>query len=541
MRLGLCFLAMLLALSLPWCVKTASAGGQVKVNGQPGVQFHTSDRCMACHNGMTTGNGRDISIANDWRASIMGNSSRDPYWQGSLRRETIDHPSVSLDIQDECSTCHMPVTRYEAKLKGQKGEAFKFFPFNKTNDKAAIDGVTCSVCHQIAPEGLGTKRTFSGNFVIGAPKSNSDHPEYGPYRVDAAHQLVMQSSTGGFVPTQGMQIQSSALCASCHTLYTTARGESGKETGVLPEQMPFLEWEHSSMTAQRCQDCHMLGVAGDAPISSVLPVARGGVRQHVFVGGNFFMQRVLNQYRNELDTGAPPRELSTAADLTAWFLQTYSAKVTIKNLDVSGSTLNLDVQVENLAGHKLPTAFPSRRAWLWVKVTDHDGKTVFESGKLNPDGSIQGNDNDADKTKYERYYREITSPEQVEIYEDILGDPQNHVTTGLLEATHYLKDSRLLPKGFDKATAVHDIAVVGEAANAPNFTAGGDLVRYAVSLGNAQGPFHVQAELWYQPIGFRWAHNLEPYQAEEDQRFVTIYNAMSQTTGLKLAGAEATR
>src|ERR1700736_2161632 len=55
----------------------------------PGTVFRTSDRCVACHNGLTTSKGEDISIGFEWRASIMANSSRDPYWQGSVRRETI--------------------------------------------------------------------------------------------------------------------------------------------------------------------------------------------------------------------------------------------------------------------------------------------------------------------------------------------------------------------------------------------------------------------------------------------------------------------
>ena len=57
-------------------------------------QFHTSDRCVACHNGLLTPSGQDVSIGFDWRASIMANSSRDPYWQASVRRETIDHRAI---------------------------------------------------------------------------------------------------------------------------------------------------------------------------------------------------------------------------------------------------------------------------------------------------------------------------------------------------------------------------------------------------------------------------------------------------------------
>ena len=139
---------------------------------------------------------------------------------------------------------------------------------------------------------------------------------------------------------------------------------------------------------------------------------------------------------------------------------------------------------------------------------DGSGRVVFESGALNPDGSIVGNDNDADPLKYEPHYREITRADQVEIYEPILKDSDGKVTTGLLHAVGYLKDNRLLPHGFDKATAMKDIAVTGGAADDPGFTDKGSTVRYVVSTGGAAGPFKVEAELWYQPIGFRWAHNL---------------------------------
>jgi hypothetical protein len=201
----------------------------------------------------------------------------------------------------------------------------------------------------------------------------------------------------------------------------------------------------------------------------------------------------------------------------------------------------MEVRVENLGGHKLPTAYPSRRAWLHVVVRDGSGHVVFESGALNADGSIVGNDNDEDPLKYEPHYREITRPEQVEIYEPILKDSEGRVTTGLLHAVGYLKDNRLLPHGFDKATAVTDIAVTGGAADDPAFTDKGSTVRYAVSTGDATGPFKMEAELWYQPIGFRWAHNLAPYNASEPQRMVRYYELAARKSAMVLARAEATR
>jgi hypothetical protein len=249
---------------------------------------------------------------------------------------------------------------------------------------------------------------------------------------------------------------------------------------------------------------------------------------------------MLNQYRSDLSVSALPQELTVEAARTEQFLQTQAARVTLRNLRQQSGKLEANVFVENLTGHKLPTAFPSRRAWLHFIVRDKNGNVVFESGALNPDGSIRNNINDVDPLRYEPHFREITSSDQIEIYEPILKDASGHVTTGLAAAVGYLKDNRLLPAGFDKQTADQDVAVVGEAADDPNFTAGGDLVHYAVPLATGQGPFHVEAELWYQPIGFRWAHNLGFYNSFETKRMVGYYDSMPSASAIVLAKAQST-
>jgi hypothetical protein len=176
---------------------------------------------------------------------------------------------------------------------------------------------------------------------------------------------------------------------------------------------------------------------------------------------------------------------------------------------------------------------------LHVRVEDHTGAVVFESGALATDGSIQGNDNDRDPERYEPHYTVIRNPEQVQIYESILGDAQHAVTTGLLSATGYLKDNRLLPAGFDKASAGANIAVHGEALQDPDFTDRGDRVRYEVTVNPAGAPFEVIAELWYQPIGYRWAMNLKAYDQAEPRRFTDEYAATSGTNATRLAESRA--
>jgi hypothetical protein len=195
--------------------------------------------------------------------------------------------------------------------------------------------------------------------------------------------------------------------------------------------------------------------------------------------------------------------------------------------------------VQNLTGHKLPTAYPSRRAWLHVTVTDASGRRVFESGAVDPNGLVHGNDADADPSRFEPHYTEIREPDQVQIYESIMGDRQGAPTTGLLTGVRYLKDNRLLPRGFDKSTADSQIAVVGPASADADFGAGADRVRYSIDVAGSQGPFRVDAELRFQSIGYRWAQNLKTYDAPEPKRFVGYYESLAPASAETLATASS--
>lgn len=534
------FLSLLLAIAATGYGTARSGGARVGP-----AHFLTADRCMSCHNSLTTPSGGDASIGLDWRASIMANASRDPYWQASVRREALDHATASAEIQDECSTCHMPMERFTARAAGGRGLVFDHFPTKRGSsllDSLAADGVSCTTCHQIQRERFGQRSSFNGGFVIDTVTSIERRPIFGPYEVDRGHTTVMHASTG-FVPTQSDHIRQSELCATCHTLYTPTLDTSGNRVGTLPEQVPFLEWQHSAYRdAQSCQSCHMPTVlaAGDStPITAIRGQPRPDVRRHWFVGGNFFILGMLNRYREELAVEALPTELDQVAARTREMLA-QAATVKVTPVPNENGRVIIDVAVANLTGHKLPTAYPSRRAWLHVVVRDRAGATVFESGKLTPAGNIVGNDNDDDRTRYEPHYREITRPEQVQIYEAIMHDPLGRVTTGLLSSLRYVKDNRILPRGFDKATADSDIAVRGEAAGDPAFVSGGHRTRYSIAVAGAQAPFRIEAELWYQPIGFRWAQNLRLQRSEEGDRFLRYYESMAGGSATVLARDSAT-
>ncbi|HVS13845.1 MAG TPA: hypothetical protein VMV46_07975 [Thermoanaerobaculia bacterium] len=544
--------ALLCAALLP-AAASAHSGGQPPATeppappthaGVPLALFSASDSCMACHNGLITPTGQDISIGVEWRASMMANAARDPYWQAAVRRETIDHPESQAAIEGECSICHMPMAAKTAMAGGGHGEVFTHLPVGQAATPEAVlaaDGVSCTVCHQIAPEGLGEESTFTGGFVVDTRLVSGQRTIYGPFEVDEGRAEVMRSASR-FRPAEGTHVQSSELCATCHTLYTKSLGPGGVITGELPEQVPYLEWKHSAYwrEGKSCQSCHMPVVEHETPVSSVLGLPRAEVSRHTFRGGNFFMLRMLNRYRDELGVTALPAELEATANRTLEHLRTAAARVAVENAAVAAGSLELEVAVTNLAGHKLPSAYPSRRAWLHLTVRDLDGALVFESGALGADGAIAGNDNDAGEAGYEPHHAVIRDPGQVQIYEAILGDPNGAVTTGLLTAVRYLKDNRLLPRGFDRSTADPDVALKGAATEDADFLDGSDRVRYVVPLGGAPGPYRVEAVLRYQPIGFRWARNLGPYQSFETERFTRYWNAMSEVSATELARAEIT-
>ena len=514
-------------------------GATILRSAKPEQHFQTSDRCMACHNSLFTPSGEDVSIGIGWRGSMMANSARDPYWQAGVRRETLDHPESKALIEDECAICHMPMARYQAHIENREAEVFAHLPFDMdvAEDRLAADGVSCSLCHQITPEKLGTRESLVGRFVIDTSKPLGQRNEYGPFKAEPGHQTIMRSSTGGWQPSDGEHIRKSELCATCHTLITTALGPNGEQIGALPEQMPYQEWFHSEFRETRsCQSCHMPVVEEPTPVTRVLGEPREKMARHTFVGGNFFMQRVLNRYRAELSVAAYPQELETAAARTVAHLQSQTARVAISNPALRNGRLEADVAVENLGGHKLPTGYPSRRVWLHVTVTDNAGRVVFESGRLERTGLIAGNDNDADPLRYEPHYTQIDSADQVQIYEGIMVDGNGRPTTGLLNAVRYEKDNRLLPRGFDKTTAEDEIAVQGPARGDADFTGGGDRVRYSIPI-SAQGPLRIEAELWFQPISYRWAENLKPYDAFEPRRFVGYYEAMAEGSAVRLASS----
>ena len=493
--------------------------------------FSGSDNCTMCHDGLTDTSGNNVSIVRDWGSSMMANATKDPLWRAKVATELERNPHLSSVINDKCTRCHAPMANYEI-TRVQGGEVTLFGPGGILDTShplydAGMNGVSCTVCHQISDTAvLGELAGFSGNFTI-----NDNKIIYGQYSDIFPNPMIMNT---GYTPAYSAHVSDSAMCASCHNLKTPfvdANGDIQSSTpeSEFPEQMPYTEWQFSifddgGSNPQSCQDCHMPRTTSKVSNRPMWLGAKSGFAKHHLVGANTTMLTMLRDNAAQLDVTSTNMDMGI--NRARAMLQS-AATVEIVSASVSNGELEARVRIQNNSGHKAPTGYPSRRMWLHFKVTDSSNNVVFESGRINADGSIVGAINDADQTDFERHYNLITAADQVQIYEPVMADTDGNITYTLLRGAQYLKDNRLTPMGFDKYAVPDDVAVRGQAATDPDFNLGSDALVYRVPVA-VSGDLDISVSLNYQTIAHGYLQDMyRDDHLEQVQTFRTLYDAQS--------------
>jgi hypothetical protein len=487
--------------------------------------FATADGCAMCHSAaarataMRSATGEDVSPHALWQASVMANSFRDPYWRAQVAKEIAADGDRAEEVQALCLRCHAPMLHHSRRLAGQGPVAVAA----AATDALARDGVSCTVCHQIQPDGLGTEATFAGK-----PKIDKGRNIFGPFTDPAAGPMRMMAR---YEVQHGAHVRTSALCAACHTLHTGHTGD------LFPEQTPYLEWKNSDYsdedgakaTSRTCQQCHMaeLGatrIARNPGGRDFLIPVREGYRSHSFVGGNAFLLDLLAANKDELGVEADVAALRQNAVASRALLANQTVAVTVGELLRQDGSLHFSVRVDNLTGHKFPTGYPSRRAWLHVQVRAGN-RVVFDSGGWSKDGHLAGV---ADELHLPHVTR-VTSPEQVVVWELVAADENGEPTTHLTRMHHRAKDTRLLPKGWRRdGPHAEDTAPVAIGTDL-DFTAGGDSVDFELPLAADAGAVTVVAWVRYQTIPAHWVDALRGVDADECRTFVRLYDAADKT------------
>jgi hypothetical protein len=464
----------------------------------------------------------------------MANAFRDPYWRAQMAREIEERPAAKTEIEGLCLRCHAPMAAHAAALAGLPTPPLE----ELVGDPLAEDGVSCALCHRIQPDGLGTPSSFSGRVAI-----REERLIFGPYPDPAPGPMRMQT---GFRPTHSAHVSTSALCGACHTLHT-------RHDAAAPpflEQATYLEWRNSAFSdetertadSRTCQQCHMadLGTMKIArmPRGTDFNIAdREHVRGHGILGGNAWLLDLLRLGRAELGVRATEQSLERAAAAVRAQLAYATAHLAIEGVARAHGFLVFDLAVTNLAGHKFPSGYPARRAWLEVEVRGA-GTTLFHSGAVDAAGRLVGIADEFGIPHADRIERE----DQVAVYECVANDAAGCATTSLVEMAARRKDNRLLPRGW-RADGPHadETAPVGVEGDA-DFAAGGDRVHYRVALpAGFDGRLSVVARLLYQPMPPTWAGALRGSDTEEASRFLRLYDAAKlqpETIALAVAGVD---
>jgi hypothetical protein len=295
-----------------------------------------------------------------------------------------------------------------------------------------------------------------------------------------------------------------------------------------------------------------------APMDQVRARFRpAGFARHQLQGLNVFLLEMFNRFM-EPDTSTPPNmsndilgvrksdymstldtDLPNAIDNFVQTAGQETALIDVLQPRVAAGQLTATVRVTNKTGHRFPTGVGFRRAFIEFVVSDSgridpvtgNPAVLWASGRTNRAGFIVDAQGNPLVTEYigtganrrgayqPHFYGDahpITSPSQVQIYEELGKDADGAFTTSFIRRDTAVKDNRLLPNGWKAAGPdaaslsgefLHATFPEGDAAADPRYKDGSGTseVRYQIPLsalpaGIAPARLRVTATLVYQSI-----------------------------------------
>jgi mono/diheme cytochrome c family protein len=341
-----------------------------------------------------------------WNGSMHSKAFTDPLWRAATKlffKEAVKKEEV-LEMKS-CVKCHTPLgfRSYSISSPGDNYDKLAELP---------AQGIFCNWCHNINQ----VKHIGNARYEV-APGNGEDDPStmLGP----------LKDASSDFHPTKYSKLHTkSEFCGLCHNVSHAAN--------KLPFEQTYDEWKHSPYntgnpeTTVNCQDCHMRQKPGipttgktKRPDNPGKAADNGPDRKHVwthyFVGANALVTKLL---KSDVHAQMAVERLKNAADLEL-IKSSYYRKNELSNILVK--------VINSGAGHYLPTGITEvRQMWLYVKITDSRGKTIFRSGSLDNNGNID---------------------ENAVLYYTQLGNKKGENVINIALADRILYDHRIPPKG----------------------------------------------------------------------------------------------
>jgi hypothetical protein len=253
---------------------------------------------------------------------------------------------------------------------------------------------------------------------------------------------------------------------------------------------------------------------------------------HELAGANITMLKLMKENRQALGIDAEAEHFDSTISATLRMLQKQTLNLSLKAEDPTGDSMYFSLKLENKAGHKFPSGYPARRAWVEFEVKTTSGQTVFHSGKMNPDYTIAG-----ENTNFEPHHNVISAEDQVQIYEmvpvDIWGDFTNVLERGFMA----IKDNRLTPQGFRTDDPVYDTTKIVGLGNDMDFNrfsnqtegSGADILHFKLPNQQLTGHLNIRARVWYQSLPPKWMDPIFAFSSPEIDAFKTMFESADQS------------
>ena len=353
--------------------------------------FYTAEYCGHCHQ----------EAYHQWRQSVHSNSFRAPWYLKNVNH-LIEEKGVQYSRH--CEGCHNPVALFSGDLS--QGMPKKR-PFEQ-------EGVTCSTCHSI----ISTDATGTGSYVMGVPAVLVDEAG-APITRPVSDAEVLAHLDRHSKAVMRPLYQTSEFCAACHKAALPRTLDDYKWLRAISL---YDEWQAASFTKQSplpfyrkdsvstCQTCHMvrepLAAGSIDPGAKPDPVTKEAkLVSHRWPGGNTLIPQF---YKFDEQAKAVENFLKNSYDGKGVFnvdifaLEKESAEATPSDTVlvaplgltafslVPGETLVADVVIQNKGiGHSfVPEQRDFYEAWVDFTVKDGAGKTLTESGFIQPDGNL---------------------------------------------------------------------------------------------------------------------------------------------------------
>jgi hypothetical protein len=491
--------------------------------------FLPGTRCKGCHGRDPQGianvtlAGIDINLFDDWETSMMGLAGVDPFWKAKVRQEVMMNPNHANELQLLCTSCHAPTGHYNAFYRGQSHYTLE----DLNTDSLGLSGVSCLGCHAIGAEGIGS--TFTGNIPY-----DTTRKAYGPFVNPMTGPMQLYVN---FTPKYSAHVSQGSFCSPCHTLISNTVDLEGNEIGnTFVEQATYHEWLNSIYPNQErpCQNCHMPQIEDPVKIAvgyTALP-GRSPYNLHTFAGANTFMIQLMKNNKGELGINANDANFDSTLAATTRQLRRNTLKAEIAPPVFFDDSVSFDVTLTNKAGHKFPSGYPARKAFVQFILTSDAGDTLFASGLFDQLGHIL---NYSGVT--EGHHNIINSEEQVQVYEMMMADVNGNLTTILERADEYIIDNRLPPAGFTTSHSTYDtVRIVGAALTDPDFNKNGivegtgkDILHFHFPYSSLTQHVNASVKVYYQAVPPTWLGEMRSLSAPEIQTFLSMYDNADHT------------